>query len=634
MKNITNKQLQRMIDLMGNKKPINENINHSSVELIKKSPKGGFYGIVKENKKYYIKESNNGVNFDFIGGIGNMTKNQYHSFEEAVRRLNLMLENTDTLTPDLIEEKKFVIKTKKKKKVKKPVEDTEEESTDFDFGTEEGGEEESTDFDFGTEEDTEEGGEEESTDFDFGDEEGGEEEEDTEEETGDEESTDFDFGDEEGGEEEVTGDENDEDLDLDSDDHIKSIQRLTGKLGQKLRDTEDLSSDTMKWVTKSIISALDLGQMDGEDKKDIIRAIKKKDEEGSDEELDFMGDSHLKRIQSLPYEDREKYMNGNIHDYELEDDYNTYDDDYIDIEELDSEYNDYMDEEGPLGGDEDYPIYDRKRGGELLLDDDDYLNEPHNDDDEDNYPGMGPDWRDYMEDYMEDPYMMPQTAPSRPKTQPSPDVKPGRPDTDRPSPSRRPFTPPPHITPGEEPAPKARYREMDNEDEYYGSLEGMDYMSDSVVDKMASYEQEMAYQDVEDMAIQNGMEIEFCHKDRSKDPEEQTVYLDLIKKNRVVAKIRINSVGDIEMGHMLGKVFKGEPVDSLSDFDEVLGEKGIKMNPQTAPSKPQVRPETPVKPGRPNTSPTRRPFTPPPHITPGEEPAPKARYRKIGNRYE
>ena len=154
---------------------------------------------------------------------------------------------------------------------------------------------------------------------------------------------------------------------------------------------------------------------------------------------------------------------------------------------------------------------------------------------------------------------------------------------------------------------------------------------DHLNNKMVSYEQEMAYEDVEDMARQHGMDVELCHKDRAKDPEEQTIYLDLVKKGKVVSKIRINTAGDIEMGHMTGKVFKGEPVDSHSDFDEVLAEKGIKMMPQPAPARPQTRPDTPTKPAKPGTdkpSPSKRPFTPPPHITPGEEPNPKARYRR------
>ena len=124
MGNLTNKDLQRMRELMGNRKPINESKLVSAVELIKKSPDGKFYGVVRENKKYFIKESTDGSNFDFIGGVANKNKHQFESYEHAVRILNLMLEDTDVLTPDLIEEKKFVIKTKKRS----------EPATDFDFG--------------------------------------------------------------------------------------------------------------------------------------------------------------------------------------------------------------------------------------------------------------------------------------------------------------------------------------------------------------------------------------------------------------------------------------------------------------------------------------------------------------------
>ena len=287
MKNITNKDLQRMISLMGNKKPITENKIHSSIELIKKSPNGKYYGIVRETKKYYIKESNDGSNFDFIGGTANKLKNQFESYEQAVRRLNLMLENTDVLTPDIIEEKKFVIKSKKKKSVEPKSDET---TGDFEFGgeeetaDEEGGGEEGGDFEFGGEEET---ADEEGGDFEFGG-----EEETADEETADEEGGDFEFG----GEEETADEEttDDEDLELDDEeDSIKSIQRMTGKLGQKLRDTDDVSSDLKKWVGKSVLSALGLEDMDSEDKKDLIRTIKKKNDEGSDEESDFMGDKKM-----------------------------------------------------------------------------------------------------------------------------------------------------------------------------------------------------------------------------------------------------------------------------------------------------------------------------------------------------
>jgi hypothetical protein len=1048
MKNIRNKELQRMKELMGNKKPINENLSLSSVELKKKAPNGKVYGVVKENKKYFIQESVNGVNFDFIGGVGNKTKNQFNSYEEAVRRLNIMLEDTDVLTPDVIEEKKFVIKTKKKKSVE-PKADT----SSFDFGGDDTDSEEGGDFDFGGDEeetDTEEGG-----DFDFGGDEGSDEGEDTEE------GEDFDFGGDDT-EETSSDEETDEDLDLEDDgeDSIKSIQKMTGKLGQKLRDTEDKSSDLNKWVAKSVLSALNLEDMDSEDKKDLIRTIKKKKDEGSDEEFDFMDDE--KGTMSLPIM---TYMSDDMVDWnQLSDEekanvVNYPGDDEQPMMDWDSEVEydaeDMCSHCGGLGHDdmtgeecewcmgtgvenmEDFmeddmygPGDGNMKPGEVILDDEDNCSycgdrsRPYYEDENEmgGYPGMEEDWMSdpedeydnvstgqesfmsrfaknvkravpgkkmgvdeidshlkkiqsklggasvahidgdkvvgtfgyvevkptgYMlhkegskfgkpfgfeelgklqksigeleEDYMDDPYMMPQTAPSRPKETPDTPTKPGRPDTDKPSPSKRPFTPPPHITPGEEPNPKAEYDEYG--DEYYGSSEGMsymeepnyygsfekniwftpnevkrldtrkdtlkgpsyeydefeypdyesfrssefgkdpknkwfgsgesgkryfdmyskkfgpmkirkkietdfdqtskmfddlDYMEDSDVDlgrtikgrpsnnpiaargnvsktyltdiqkrnrdarkqanndiskhfrkegdflgnepsdewggyslpydtrfddedymeddtvemcsacegrgherggigfghtpkicitcagsgqvprmemdgevdepytdstnpmgygqgtstlpkgmgnryqyieifnfpfnlgenskrnkrtikedhlnnKMASYEQEMAYEDVEDMARQHGMDVEFCHKDMAKDPEEQTIYLDLMKKGKAVVKIRINTAGDIEMGDMKGKAFKGEPVDSHSDFDEVLDEKGIKMMPQTAPSKPKTQPGPDVKPGRPDTdkpSPSKRPFTPPPHITPGEEPNPKAR----GNR--
>ena len=848
MKNITNKDLQRMISLMGNKKPITENKIHSSLELIKKSPNGKYYGVVRETKKYYIKESNDGSNFDFIGGVANKIKNQFESYEQAVRKLNLMLEDTDVLTPDIIQEKKFVIKTKKKKSVEPKAEETPEGGDGFSFGGEEteseeeggdfGGEEGGEDFNFGGEEETEE-----SDEF------GGEETE-SEEEGGE----DFEFGGEEEETTEDTEEETDEDLDLDDEeDSIKYIQKMTGKLGQKLRDTDDVSSDMKKWVGKSVLSALGLEDMDSDDKKDLIRTIKKKKEESSDEEFDFMKDKQVMSTPIMTYMSDDDMVDWNkLSDQEKAQIVNNGDDDLMDMEETNAcshcnglgmddmtgeecewcmgtgveDMEDYMmdsKEEDDMYG----PGEDEIESGEEILSDDNCSyggdrNQPYYGETEmEGYPGMEEDWmsdkKDYMsrfaknvkrsvqgkkmdeeeldshlrkiknklggsdisidgnkvvgrfgyvdvksngytvhlegqkfgktfqfnelgklhdyvremgEDYMDDPYMMPQPAPARPQTRPDTPTKPAKPGTDKPSPSKRPFTPPPHITPGEEPNPKAGYDEYGMES--YGPTEGMDYMEDDTIEmcsacegrgheygrigfgrqtnpcitcagtgmvprmeidgevdepytddtnpmygnqtttlpkgmgaryqykekftfpfgigenskrnkktikedhlnnKMASYEQDMAYEDVEDMARQHGMDVEFCHKDMAKDPEEQTIYLDLIKKGKAVAKIRINTAGDIEMGGMKGKVFKGEPVDSHSNFDEVLDEKGIKMMPQPAPSRPQTRPETPTKPAptKPGTdkpSPSKRPFTPPPHITPGEEPNPKAR----GNR--
>jgi hypothetical protein len=48
-------------------------------------------------------------------------------------------------------------------------------------------------------------------------------------------------------------------------------------------------------------------------------------------------------------------------------------------------------------------------------------------------------------------------APSKPAPTKDPTTKPGKDKPGRQNPSKRPFTPPPHITPGEEPGPKADY---------------------------------------------------------------------------------------------------------------------------------------------------------------------------------
>jgi hypothetical protein len=157
-----------------------------------------------------------------------------------------------------------------------------------------------------------------------------------------------------------------------------------------------------------------------------------------------------------------------------------------------------------------------------------------------------------------------------------------------------------------------------------------DYMQDLSEDhlntKMVSIEQEMAYEDVEDMARQNGLEISWDKKDKSSDPEEETVYLNLKRGNKIVGSVRINAVGDVEIGGPMKKSFKGQPLDNLNDFYEYLGEKNIEMSPKTAPTKPTTKPD--VKPGTDKPTPSKRPFTRPPHIPPDEESAPKARVKR------
>lgn len=84
----------------------------------------------------------------------------------------------------------------------------------------------------------------------------------------------------EGGEEPIGeptgGTEGGDDLDLDGGTRppsFKSIQRLTGKLSQRLRTIEkekNLESDDIKYVLNSIISALNLDNLEEDDREDIL----------------------------------------------------------------------------------------------------------------------------------------------------------------------------------------------------------------------------------------------------------------------------------------------------------------------------------------------------------------------------
>ena len=71
---------------------------------------------------------------------------------------------------------------------------------------------------------------------------------------------------------------------------FKSIQKLTGKLAQKIRDysgEEELSSKDVKYVINSILSSLDLNLLDEEDKEEILTRFE--GEEESDYGMEDMG---------------------------------------------------------------------------------------------------------------------------------------------------------------------------------------------------------------------------------------------------------------------------------------------------------------------------------------------------------
>jgi len=657
------KTLNRMLEL-ANIKPITENkVELSSLELVKKAANNKVYAIIRENSKYFIKitdkkESLTESDFDYIGGLGNKSKHSYNSFEDATFHLNLMFNELNRINEGsyvnilesdihLLDEKKYVLKLNKPKAKTQPADDT------FDFG---GSDEKSTEdtFDFGGED------EDSSDEFDFG---GSDEKTDEKTDKDEDSSDEFDFGDESTSDEETedeldTEDDFSDDEDFDEEDSIKSIQKMTGKLGQKLRDTEDITSDMQKWVAKSVLSALDLGTMDTDDKKDIIRTIKKKSKEeeepeeeitSSEEEFDFGGEDEKMEESYMSYMDDEtcthcggtgideftdeecEWCGGENKDHNLMtqkdiDDamgYISYmKDDKASEKEMDNWIRD-MEDEGFYGRPttkyesymDDVRVYEDEeeveRGGERELDKGEKILLDYSDIEDEALYGMNPN-------------KYGRSGLDRARREADIDI------TKHYNKNASPYY---DLGPSEDWRKHKLPYDMDiNPIDPYEN-----YMSD-ITDEFETYEQELAYEDLVQLSSEYGYTVSLCHADKTNDPEESTIYFDIKDGSKKIMKARVNSVGDIELGSMKGKHFIGQPVDSLSDYDETFQENGIDMGPQREKSPEKPGRETETKPGREKKRdtdrPSRRPFNPPPHITPGEEPGPKAGQRRQGSNYD
>ncbi len=247
--------------------PINET---SKSEYSLTLADGNEYRIVREKTGYIIKQTISESTVDYIAPI--QERQYFKSYSQALRKLNLMAKDMNEMygneqgTSLFSEQKKFVLKTPEKKNTN-PTDDVENvpapatmapapiASSPAPAPT--------------GDEDMSMSDEEMPTDdMDMGDEEMP--------------TDDMDMGDEEGTTEPV-GDNNDDAV------TFKLIQKLTGKLGQKLRvlnsnEEDEMSSKDIKYVINSILSALDLENLDEEDKEDIMNKF-----EGieADEEDDF-----------------------------------------------------------------------------------------------------------------------------------------------------------------------------------------------------------------------------------------------------------------------------------------------------------------------------------------------------------
>jgi hypothetical protein len=228
----------------------NTNYHTQTNSFIKEAANGMTYAIVKEKDGYYVKSGINESSLDYVDGLHNKSKNRFKSYSSAMRRLNLML---------------------------KPI----NEEYNNGFGDSLYEQEETDDEKFVLKVDGEEG--EEEMDMDLG---------------GDEEM-DLDIDMDLGGEEDMDMDLGGEETTTDTDEGrptMRTIQKLTGKLGQKLRSLEDeMKSEDIKYVLNSIISAVNLDNLDEEDMDDVLSRLEPEDEYGfedtfSDEEDLDMGD--------------------------------------------------------------------------------------------------------------------------------------------------------------------------------------------------------------------------------------------------------------------------------------------------------------------------------------------------------
>jgi hypothetical protein len=270
---------------------------------------GNNYEIVKERQGYIIKKTISESDTDYIDPMKN--RKYYSSYSQAFKRLNLLAGELNRLNENeegislYGEQKKFTLKTPKPAPAPaaevpmappaappavpapelppSPM-DGGEDMGMGDMGMEDMGME-----DMGAEDMAPEGGVEDV-------------------------DVDVNVDTEEGGEEQVT---------------FKTIQKLTGKLTQKIRtldSQEGMTSEDVKYVINMVLSSLDLTSLSEEDKEDIMSKFEEDETEDFGQEDDMDGedmtdDTEVEDIQAdmdVPVEGyemgEEDYGNGAIFD--------------------------------------------------------------------------------------------------------------------------------------------------------------------------------------------------------------------------------------------------------------------------------------------------------------------------------
>jgi len=291
-------KIKRILEIARYKETTPSNINETSrVEFGRTLADGNQYEIVKEKLGYIIKKRID-ESLEYIDPMKN--RKYFSSYSQALKRLNLLAGEINRLTENteeismygLSEQKKFTLKTPKavapapapspapEAPAPAPSPESEPESMDLSMGSEDS---------------------ETPTDLSVGD----------------EMSLDTPEGDIEM-DSEVSMDDSGEAEEVD----FKMIQKLTGKLGQKIRmmnDAVGMTSEDVKYVINSILSALDLSKLDEEDKEDIMVKFEEDSDYGMEggKDFDLSGDEELSMDDEFDFSTEDEPMEGEMSEEDM-----------------------------------------------------------------------------------------------------------------------------------------------------------------------------------------------------------------------------------------------------------------------------------------------------------------------------
>ena len=291
-------KIKRIMEIARFNETAPSNINETAKsEYNRTLADGNTYEIIKERQGYIIKKTISESETEYIEPMKN--RKYYSSYSQALKRLNLVagelnrLNENEEGTSMFGEQKRFTLKTPKPASAPAAevpmappaVPSPELPPSPVDAGMDMGAEGD-VDMEMGAEEMGPEGDVEMDVDMDV-------------------ESP-------EGDEEQVT---------------FKTIQKLTGKLTQKIRtldNEEGMTSEDIKYVINMVISALDLKSLSEEDKEDIVSKFEEDSEDLGGDDMDgedFTDDTEVEDIQAdmdVPVEsemgEEEDFGNGAILD--------------------------------------------------------------------------------------------------------------------------------------------------------------------------------------------------------------------------------------------------------------------------------------------------------------------------------